>query len=38
MVVSLSHCFEFNADMMEHVNALVLAAADKLDAVEQLCT
>ncbi|MEO8257053.1 MAG: hypothetical protein ABI868_06870 [Acidobacteriota bacterium] len=37
MMVPLSRCFEFDADMMEHVNTLILAAADKLDAVEQLC-
>jgi hypothetical protein len=35
--VPLVRCFEFDADMMEHVNALVGAATDKMNAAQQLC-
>ena len=36
MMVPLARCFEFDADMLEHVNALVGGALDKLNAAQQL--
>lgn len=30
-------CYEFDPDMFQHVNALVTAAHDKLNAAQQLC-
>ena len=37
MMVPLARCFEFDDEMMEHVNNLVGAALDKLNAAQQLC-
>lgn len=36
-IVPKSRCFEFDADLMEHVNALTEAVIMKTSAVQQLC-